>query len=573
MKFSSATIISIIIITIVSIYISTPLIRQGLFTIHDDQQVARLYLYDKALKDGQLPPRIVDGLGFGFGYALFVFYPPLVYMIGELIHVFGVGFVDSVKIVFFLSILLSGWFMFYFLRKYIGNLAATFSSICYLLLPYRAVDVYVRGALSEAFSFVWVPPLILSLFALSQDKNKSNITLSAVFIALLLLTHNLIFIAFLVLLPVFSILFVQEKNKMQLLYAFGLSMMIGAGLSAFFWIPSLMEKSNTIVDQILLTELANYKIHFVHLHQLWNSIWGYGGSTEGTLDGLSFKVGKIHLVASLVSIALILLPNYLKNYSSHTFQVQRKLLLLMIAMLVISIFMSTAFSKPVWEIFQPLTYLQFPWRFLIFIGFATSVLAGYFIYLLKLSVLKISTFIILTILVLYTNSKLFKPQSYRQYFNDEFATSDEIINWDVSRSSFEYLPRGVDLTKSPINTSVVNIKKEEIASNPVSVLSGQVEISQLKSSSNMVAFTTRSNEGAHIMINKANFHLWNLEIDGKKATYMDGNKFKLVEFDVPAGEHVITLEHKNTWPRTAGNLITGVTLLSLVPFIKWKKKN
>src|SRR3989344_7728429 len=84
-----------------SILVALPLFKQGLFIMHDDQQVARLFVFDEALKAGQFPVRWVNGLGFNFGYPLFNFYPPFVYILGEIFHLTGFGFIDSVKIVFF----------------------------------------------------------------------------------------------------------------------------------------------------------------------------------------------------------------------------------------------------------------------------------------------------------------------------------------------------------------------------------------------------------------------------------------------------------------------------------------
>src|SRR3989339_1257682 len=110
--------IPILLILFFSILVSLPLLKPGLFIIHDDQQIARLLLFDQALKAGQFPVRWVDGLGFGFGYPLFVFYPPLVYILGEIFHTAGFGFIDSVKIVFGASILLSGIAMYVLTREF-----------------------------------------------------------------------------------------------------------------------------------------------------------------------------------------------------------------------------------------------------------------------------------------------------------------------------------------------------------------------------------------------------------------------------------------------------------------------
>src|SRR4030042_3944603 len=76
-----------------------PLTKPGFFTMHDDQQVVRLYELDQALAAGQFPARWVKDLGFGYGYPLFIFYPPLVYYLGEVFHLlFGATYILSIKL-------------------------------------------------------------------------------------------------------------------------------------------------------------------------------------------------------------------------------------------------------------------------------------------------------------------------------------------------------------------------------------------------------------------------------------------------------------------------------------------
>ena len=91
----------------------------------------------------------------------------------------------------------------------------------------------------------------------------------------------------------------------------------------------------------------------------------------------------------------------------------------------------------------------------------SSFLAGAFVYFLKLPILKLIAASLLIILVFIPNFKLFKPQTYRLNLTDEVATSEEIINWDISQSSFEYIPKGVELKESKLNANDVNIKKSE----------------------------------------------------------------------------------------------------------------
>src|SRR3989344_4308558 len=182
---------AVAIILIVSAVLCWPLINPGLYQIHDDQQIARLFLFDQAIKAGQFPVRWVDELGFGFGYPLFNFYPPLVYFLGELFHLLGFGFIDSTKLVFATSIFASGIAMYIFARSLWDRLPSLVASAFYIFLPYRALDIYVRGALAESFSFVWLPLILWSFYKLITTSKLIYIFLSAIFLALLVGTQNL----------------------------------------------------------------------------------------------------------------------------------------------------------------------------------------------------------------------------------------------------------------------------------------------------------------------------------------------------------------------------------------------
>ncbi len=83
------------------------LLRPGYFPMHDDMQAMRLLQMDKCIKDGQIPCRWVPDMGYGYGYPQFNFYPPLPYYVMETFHLLGLGYLDSVKAGFVLSVLVS----------------------------------------------------------------------------------------------------------------------------------------------------------------------------------------------------------------------------------------------------------------------------------------------------------------------------------------------------------------------------------------------------------------------------------------------------------------------------------
>lgn len=555
----------ILLVLFFSILISLPLLKSGLYEMHDDQHVARLYLFDKSVREGQVPVRWVDELGFGFGYPLFVFYPPFVYMLGEVFHLVGFGFIDSIKLVFFFSIFGSGLAMYILGRKLWGRLAGLTSALFYLILPYRALDLYVRGALAEAFSFVWLPLILWSFHKLFEAQKLIYIYLSATFLALLMITHNLIFLPFMLILPIY-LLFLFLKTPERKLFAVNclISIVLAFGLSGFFWIPAIFEKKFTLVDQLLLTNLADFRIHFVYLQQLWNWTWGFGGSAQGLADGISFKIGKLHILVSVVAfvLAAALLKKNRRFLKLSTFNFQ--LSTVFFALFIFSAFMTTSYSKIVWELIHPLSYLQFPWRFLMFSGLFTSLLAGALIYFLRVAIFRLIAFVVLVIVLLLPNLKLFKPQNYRLNLTDEQATDFETVFWDISKTSFEYVPKGVALKQDERGVSMIDLDEADIPQNKIKLISGEADFRLTKNESDEVSFYIATQQDSIIKANIFNFPGWKVPIDNKKTTIDDNNDLKLITFTVPKGNHEIKIKFENTNVRTYANMLTLGSIAFLI---------
>lgn len=560
--------IALLFILAISILISSPLAKPGLHQMHDDQQVARLFLFDQSLRGGQFPVRWVDGLGFGFGYPLFVFYPPFVYVLGDIYHLIGFGFIDSIKLVFFSSIFASGLAMYLFAKNPFGKLAGLTTASFYILAPYRALDIYVRGALAESFSFVWLPLILWSFFKLQKTQKPIFATVSSIFLALLVISHNLIFMPFMLLLPiyVFYLLLKSEKKVKFALHSL-FSIFLCFALSAFFWMPSLFEKQFTIVDQLLLINLANYKIHFAYPQQLWNSLWGFGGSIAGPIDGLSFKIGKLHILLSIASVILAMIFIFKYKTVSKESATESQLSVVFFALFAFSAFMTTGFSAFIWDLIAPLQYLQFPWRFLTFTTLFTSILVGALISNLKVPVLKYVVTLLALPLLFIPNFKLFKPQSNRITLTDSQATANQVINWDVSSSSFEYLPRNVTLVKSEKGTNLIDIKEEDLPKKTVVTKDPQAQVSNLTEKPGYVSFKISSKSTTDVTINRTNFPTWIVYQNGQKASISSNNKFQLIQTTVPGGDTTVVALFKDTQTRIVANLISAFSIIIITLYV------
>ena len=75
-------------------------------------------------------------------------------------------------------------------QKLFGQKAAFLASALYIYAPYRAVDLYVRGALSEAWAFIFFPLIFYTALLLAEKINLKMVGFFAVSLAGLFLTHN-----------------------------------------------------------------------------------------------------------------------------------------------------------------------------------------------------------------------------------------------------------------------------------------------------------------------------------------------------------------------------------------------
>jgi len=540
------------------------LLHPGYFPMHDDEHIARLYDFNLALKTGQFPPRWMQHLGFGYGFPLFIFYPPVIYYIAELFYGAGVSIILSTKVMMGLGFILAALFMYAWIKNRFGRLSGIFAALLYTYAPYHAVDLYVRGAVAEFFSFVWIPALFWMIDLISSTKRMKYVYVGGIFFALIILTHNLVALSFIPFLCIYAlgVLFSNKYDKKKILVLYLIAAFLGVGLSAFFWMPALLEKQYTIVDDILTKQLASYKIHFVYLQQFWNSPWGYGGSVAGPIDGLSFQVGKIQIVVSV--LALYLTGGLLILRRKVTKEVLYVGLL--VVSLVMSLYMASFYSEWIWDGIQPLWYIQFPWRFLLFSALFSSALGGYVISVANRYLPKIVVIIIVVILsglALYTVRSYFQPSAYIPATDAQY-TSREEMEWRVSSMSFEYVPKGITTVLSPQGTTQLPITKSDIAISPFVIVSGKATGKIIKNDPVDKRFIVKSSTPTQFRVNTFSFPGWHITVDGHAQSYSDTNKLKLITFPLEPGRHTVEATYTKTWDQYVANTLTLVSIFSLI---------
>jgi uncharacterized membrane protein len=551
----------IIFVLIFSVFTILPFLRSGFFPIHDDTQVARVYEMAKGLGDGMLPVRWSADLGYGFGYPIFNFYDPLPYYIGGVIEFVGLNALLSTKIMMALGIMLAGVSMYFLGKEFWGTSGGIFSALFYMYAPYHALDVYVRGDVAEFWAYAFVPLVFLGLWKIQSQEKWRYVILSSISFALIIVSHNLIAMMVSPFLVLFSFYLIFKSRKRKATIYFLSAFIIGVLLSAFYWLPAILEMQYTNVSS-LLGGGSNFREHFVCLSQLWTSPWGYGGSAKGCVDGLSFMIGKYHIFLSsflfIFTLLVVVLRKYFKNLS------REKLTILVLAFLgfLISIFFTLGISQPIWELIRPMAFLQYPWRFLLMIVFFASFISGSLFWvvgeLVKKRIVAILSLILLSCCMVLVSVKFFVPEKYLQVTSD-YYTNTYALKWQTSKISDEYLPK--DFKRPQTQSGIANF---------ANLNTKNIKIISVAKKTQTIILTLNVVKDEKIILPLAFFPSWHAYVDNNEVPIFENSKGIGINF--PKGSHELRLMFRQSQTELFADIISIVGALALFAGIIHLKK-
>lgn len=402
MKFKNLFIVALLLLLIPSVW---SLLLSGFFETDDGEwMVIRFSAFYQALSDGQFPVRFLGRLNFGYGYPVANFlYPGFMYLAVPL-QILGLGFVNSIKIIMFASMLGGGVFTFAWLSKIFDKRSALIGSIFFTYTPYHLFDLYKRGSIGEILSLTWVAFVLWAI----EEKNKFLISIGIFFLAI---SHNSLFLLFVPLLFVY--VFIRKKLSIQdLIISFGLGIL----MSSFFTIPAIFDLSYTDFSKI---EISNIREYFASID----------------LIGVSS-------IAVFVSSLLIL---YLKKFK------ESREVYFFIIVSFISILLSISLSEFVWS-FLPTQLIQFPFRLLSYLVISGAFLTSYLLFNIK-SNKKVISIIIIAVIFLSSLNFLFPKVRFDKeegfYSTNEATTTvkDEYMPVWVKEKPTKHFDQKVEVIK------------------------------------------------------------------------------------------------------------------------------
>lgn len=506
-------ILLIIILFIALIPSVFPLILPG-FIVTDDASwmVIRLSAFFDSLRDGQIPVRVVERLNNGYGYPVSNFlYPGFLYL-GSFIHIIGFNFIDSVKVILIVSMISSGFFTYFWLKKIFDPIASFIGSLFYVYTPYHIYDLYRRGSVGEILALAFLP------FILWQIERKS-LVLSSFGIFMLIISHNSL--AFLTL-PVLILYAFLQKKGIFIIF----STVLGMLMSSFFIIPALYELSYTKFNSVQISDPRNY---FATIQLI-----GYS----------SF----------LILPALILVVFLLRN--SFKFISHKGLIFMFLAFFIGSTTLSSPVSSFFWNA-VPSQIIQFPFRILSILLISVAFLSAFIVSKSSGKLRVLSP--IMLIAALAFSSSFYLTNVERSTQPDEFYST----NMDTTTVQDEYMPKWVIE------------KPDKIFNNKFEIISGEAEIVNFSNNSRKGEIELSNALNSKVRFNQLFYPGWKAYMSNERITIDYANKFGAIEVTSPRNVGTITFIFEETPLRYIANILSVIGLIALLfivlrPILKFK---
>jgi hypothetical protein len=351
---------------------------------------------NQAWRDGILYPRWAPDLAYGYGMPLFHYAPPLLYQASQLLHLTGLPLDASMKGTVILMMFLYSMGMYLFARDVFGPRAGLLAAAVYLYAPYRLREAYIQGNYGQFCGLAFYPLILWACHGLITTRRRRYVPLVALSLAGLLLSHNISAMIFAPLLGVYLvILLLGSQSAGRAIPKLALALVLGLGLSAFFWLPAFGER-----DLIRLAGITrgffDFRTNFVSLSELLALPRRLDLSTINPYYPLSLGLAQISFgVLALVAGGLYYA---LRHRRAATAQAGERspgegvqgaesrpighILFFGVALLATT-FLAVPASQAIWEGVPLLELAEFPWRWLGPAILCAAVLAGGFVYLVE----------------------------------------------------------------------------------------------------------------------------------------------------------------------------------------------
>jgi 6-pyruvoyl-tetrahydropterin synthase related domain len=338
--------LSIVCVVVMAILVLVPIFVLGIPHGADLPNHYRFVLpFYESIGAGSWYPGWLAESNAGYGDPRFRFYPPgLYYGLVLFRTIAGSWYVGSLGTFALISIA-GGLGLYLWTRELSTNNVAMWAGILYALNPYRLNEIYQASLLSEYAACSVLPFAFAFTERVCRKGRASDVAGLACSFACLVLTHVPLTVIGSLSLLIYSLFRLERANLVRTVVKLTAGVSLGLAASAFFWSTVIAELSWIKGSSVDPNLYYDYRVNFVFSPSALTN----RNTWLANILGLA--------VLGFMSPAIVLLKR------EHRARVDKGLKAVFILALV-SFFMTTELSRPIWAIVPKLREVQFPWRWL-----------------------------------------------------------------------------------------------------------------------------------------------------------------------------------------------------------------
>ena len=221
---------------------------------------------------------------------------------------------------------------------------------------------------------------------------------------------------------------------------------------------------------------------------------------------------------------------------------------------LLALYMSHLRSIYIWNIFSILSWLQFPWRFLLIAIFFFSVLSGGILKFVRYKKNNLFVATLLIFLVIFINVGFFRPSKWYD-ITDRDKFSGELWEKQLTISIFDYLPIYASLPpSSPAPEQPYFIRGE----------GGQIK--NFQKGTDWQKFQVEVVSESLLQLPLYDFPGWQVSANGEPVEINHENELGLITIRLKEGHYRIEARLNDTPVRKLGNIISIAGIITLPAF-------
>lgn len=551
MKFVKSDILYLILVSIISLlFVSELFLFRGLPAGFDSKtHITTLMQFGQALKSGDFPVIWLNNFA-NYGLPVGITAHQFTNYLGAIITFFTLDPQLTYNILILFSTIFTNILLYIFLRQYFKPLACLLGVLIFCFTPYRIFSVYIRGALPEYFSSVFLLLIFLSLYILLVKKKVYGLILLTVFTAGLTLSHPMMLIvySFLIFAYLIFLVLTSEASKAKKLKIFLTSLFgifLGVLTCGYYLLPLNLETKylyySQQIDHLVMGNFLSFANYFINR-------WDYFIITEVFARGHIVQFGLLETSILIIGLAFYLYERIIKRDKENI-----HLLGFAVATALLLIFFTTQFSEGFYKNLFFLNSLQFPWRFLSALIFLPPIVAAFLYNRFPKRVILICIIIAVCLFSfpqIYGKNLTDYPLNVYSYSKENLFSVTMNTIW--SGRSEDYPTRKNQMEVIEGNGKIIN----QNLSN-----SNRQYMIDAKTTLRLVDYTFY-------------FPGWNVYIDNVKTNieFQDPAYRGVITYRVPAGRHLVNVVFEGTKVRKVAGLMSILFIFFVITLFIVRKQ-